>query len=82
VVIGSGPLLIRLMQGHCGPSSEPGVNVAERLAFDEVTGGGSAWGQAPMGKDELRPAPSGLDPAGDAPTSACPTLQGVISAPS
>ncbi|WP_028952578.1 NAD(P)H-binding protein [Synechococcus sp. CC9616] len=40
------PLLIRLMQGFAS-FFEPAVNVAERLAFAEVTGGGQAL-DAPM----------------------------------
>ncbi|MGB5240392.1 MAG: 3-beta hydroxysteroid dehydrogenase, partial [Prochlorococcaceae cyanobacterium] len=40
------PFLIRLMQGLAS-FFEPGVNVAERLAFAEVTGGGQPL-DAPM----------------------------------
>ncbi|MCT0203876.1 NAD(P)H-binding protein [Synechococcus sp. CS-602] len=52
------PVLIRLMQGIAA-FFEPGVNVAERLAFDEVTGGGISL-EAPM---EESYAAFGLDPA-------------------
>jgi len=40
------PILIKLMQGVAS-FFEPAVNVAERLAFAEVTGGGQAL-DAPM----------------------------------
>ncbi|EAR18125.1 NAD(P)H-binding protein [Synechococcus sp. W2B2] len=40
------PVLMRLMEGACS-FFEPAVNVAERLAFAEVTGGGGAL-DAPM----------------------------------
>jgi uncharacterized protein YbjT (DUF2867 family) len=52
------PFLIRLMRGVAS-FFEPGVNVAERLAFDKVTGGGITL-SAPM---EESYAAFGLDPA-------------------
>jgi uncharacterized protein YbjT (DUF2867 family) len=52
------PFLIRLMRGVAS-FFEPGVNVAERLAFDKVTGGGATL-SAPM--EESYEA-FGLDPA-------------------
>ena len=52
------PVLIRLMQGVAS-FFEPAVNVAERLAFAEVTGGGQAL-DAPM---ESSYAAFDLDPA-------------------
>ncbi len=52
------PFLIRLMQSITS-FFEPAVNVAERLAFDKVVGGGAAL-EAPM---EESYAAFGLDPA-------------------
>jgi uncharacterized protein YbjT (DUF2867 family) len=52
------PFLIRLMQGLAS-FFEPGVQVAERLAFADVTGGGQSL-EAPM---EESYAAFGLDPA-------------------
>jgi hypothetical protein len=52
------PFLIRLMQSITS-FFEPAVNVAERLAFDKVVGGGAALA-APM---EESYAAFGLDPA-------------------
>jgi len=52
------PFLLRLMQGVAS-FFEPAVNVAERLAFDKVVGGGSPL-NAPM---EPSYAAFGLDPA-------------------
>ena len=52
------PFLLRLMQG-ISSFFEPSVNVAERLAFDKVMGGGEAL-SAPM---EESYAAFGLDPA-------------------
>ena len=52
------PFLLRLMQGVAS-FFEPAVNVAERLAFDKVVGGGTALA-APM---EESYAAFGLDPA-------------------
>jgi hypothetical protein len=52
------PVLLRLMQGTAG-FFEASVNVAERLAFAEVVGGGTAL-DAPM---EASYAAFGLDPA-------------------
>ncbi len=52
------PALLELMRGICN-FFEPAVNVAERLAFAEVTGGGARL-DAPM---EASYAAFGLDPA-------------------
>jgi uncharacterized protein YbjT (DUF2867 family) len=52
------PFLIRLMQAFAG-FFEPGVNVAERLSFAEVTGGGVSL-ESPM---EESYAAFALDPA-------------------
>jgi uncharacterized protein YbjT (DUF2867 family) len=52
------PFLIRLMRGLAS-FFEPGVNVAERLSFDKVVGGGATL-SAPM---EESYAAFGLDPA-------------------
>jgi len=52
------PFLIRLMQGVCN-AFEPAVNVAERLAFADVVGGGEPL-DAPM---EATYEAFGLDPA-------------------
>ena len=52
------PVLIKLMQGVAS-FFEPAVNVAERLAFAEVTGGGQAL-DAPM---ENSYAAFGLEPS-------------------
>jgi hypothetical protein len=52
------PFLLRLMQGAAS-FFEPAVNVAERLSFDKVVGGGTPL-NAPM---EESYAAFGLDPA-------------------